>query len=410
MKTSTTNSMLIGLFMKNKNVIPQYFKNYIFIFTFFIMGCIPIHTDHEKIIIPIDLSLNRPVIKLFINNKGPYKFIFDTGASGNVIDTELADNLGLKETGKIEVGTPGSEITSLVTKVNVPGIVVSGKKFSNISMVKMNLRNMLPVDGILSFSEFSEYLININYPDKKIILEKGALQKDKESVISLTPDSEILTIQLEANGRKWNTHLDTGSPFLFSFPLSSKDNLKFKSPPVLVSGQSRTLNGSHKNWKAVLKGNIKLGNIIYNSPEVILSEITDERVNIGYQLLKDLSITIDTKNMLIKFEKVEVKDTVGTKETKINGDVGIVGRYGGVRSITCEDGVLYIQRDGSIKLELRKINDNLYQGQLPEGMKAINVLPNIRFERDSNKQVIGLTFINKDGKEDFVKKDDVLTD
>ncbi len=404
MKTSTIISVLLRLFIKSKNVISRCFAT--LVFTFLIMECITIHADSNKVIIPMDLSLNRPVIELLIYNKGPYKFIFDTGASGSVIDKELATTLELKETGKIEVGTPGSKSTSLVAKVNVPEIIVSGKEFSNISMIVMNLKEMIPVDGILSFKEFSGHLININYPDKKIILKKGELKKDRANVVSLMPGHEILTFQLETNGRMWDTHLDTGSPFLFSFPYSAKDELEFKSPPVLLPSQSRTINSSHKNWTAKLNGSIKLANIIYDSPDIILSERNSDKVNIGYQLLKDLSIIIDIQNELIQFEKIEVKNTVVTKEPKINNHVGIVGRYGGVRSITSEDGILYIQRDGSMKLMLVKTADNLYQGKLPEGLKAMNVLPKIRFENDSSGQIIGLTFIHQDGKEEFVKKDD----
>jgi hypothetical protein len=131
----------------------------------------------------------------------------------------------------------------------------------------------------------------------------------------------------------------------------------------------------------------------------------NEYVNIGYQLLKNLSITIDQQNRLIQFEEPEPEDTAG-EETWEKENTGITGRYGGVRSITLENGILYIQRDGSIKLKLVEVGDNLYEGKLPEGMRAMNVLPKIRFERDSSQRVIGLTFIYPDGREEFVKKDD----
>ena len=63
----------------------------------------------SEIIIPMDLSLNRPVIALFIDHQGPYSFILDTGAGGNVIDKGLASKLDLKATGKVEVRSPGND-------------------------------------------------------------------------------------------------------------------------------------------------------------------------------------------------------------------------------------------------------------------------------------------------------------
>lgn len=361
--------------------------------------------ESSGIIIPMDLSLNRPIIEIFINKKGPYRFIFDTGASGNIIDKELASLLDLKEIGKVEVGTPGSDKTSSAPQVSISEIKVSDQTLSNISMVAIDLRKMIPVDGILSFREFSEFLININYPEKKIILEKGTLHKDQANVTALVPDQRILTVPLQVDGRVWNAHLDTGSPVFFSFPYALKDRLGFKSPPVLQSGQARTVAGVHRNWAAELDGSVKLADIIYNSPKIILSERHNEYVNIGYQLLKDLSITIDQQNTLIQFNKPEPEDTAG-EETRETENTEIPGCYGGVRSITLENGILYIQRDGSIKMKLEKIGDNLYVGKLPEGLKAMNVLPKIRFERDSRQRVIGLTFIYPDGREEFVNKDD----
>ena len=44
----------------------------------------------------------RPVVEVMINNKGPYRFIFDTGASVSVIDTSVAAELSLGDAPKIQ--------------------------------------------------------------------------------------------------------------------------------------------------------------------------------------------------------------------------------------------------------------------------------------------------------------------
>jgi hypothetical protein len=45
--------------------------------------------------------------------------------------------------------------------------------------------------------------------------------------------------------------------------------------------------------------------------------------------------------------------------------------------------------------------------KLPNGMKAMNPLPMIRFEKDNNRNVKGLTFIYQDGRQEYVEKDDI---
>jgi hypothetical protein len=118
-------------------------------------------------------------------------------------------------------------------------------------------------------------------------------------------------------------------------------------------------------------------------------------------------VSIDQQNKLIQFSKYE-KSVTDEGKTPENDHKGITGRYGGVRSITLENGIYHIQRDGSIKLTLVEAGDNLYEVQLPAGMRAKNELPKIRFEWDDTGRVIGLTLIYPDGREEFVNKDNVL--
>src|ERR1700748_2039576 len=44
----------------------------------------------------------RPLVEVMINGKGPYRFILDTGATVNVIDTSVATELSLADRPRIE--------------------------------------------------------------------------------------------------------------------------------------------------------------------------------------------------------------------------------------------------------------------------------------------------------------------
>ena len=58
-----------------------------------------------------------------------------------------------------------------------------------------------------------------------------------------------------------------------------------------------------------------------------------------------------------------------------------------------------------MKLILVLIENNLYKIELTGGMKPMNELPNIRFERNDQNKIIGLSFVHDDGKEEFVRKE-----
>src|SRR4029077_4745038 len=103
----------------------------------------------------------RPIVEVKINGKGPYRFIFDTGASGTVISNELAHELFLPALQHAQMGRPGSNtpLDAYVTKVN--SLEIGGAKaegvaavYSDLSLLKhLNKSADAPV-GVLSSVNF----------------------------------------------------------------------------------------------------------------------------------------------------------------------------------------------------------------------------------------------------------------
>ena len=359
--------------------------------------------NNDVVIIPINLSSQRPIIELKINGKGPYKFIFDTGSSGNIIDANLADELKLNVVGYDSMETPGSENVIISKRVKVSNVSFDGTYISKDAVMNMiNLREMVPVDGILNPAFFSDFLITMDYPGSKLILVTGNLDKGDKDVISFKYNSMVIDPDVLIEGIKLGAHLDSGNPGGFDIPFSLKDQLNFKEEP----SKAETINtptASFKRWKAILNGSIQLGSVVYRNPEIHLVE-GFRYINLGYQILKDLKTTIDMKSNLIKFEKSTSVLTEKTINKEVQGEENeYTGWYGNhERKIFLENGELYLQRQNAPKLKLVKINEDEYE--MVFNMPVMNELPNIRFVRDENK-VIGLKFVFKDGKEEFVIKD-----
>jgi len=353
--------------------------------------------------IPLDISAQRPVIELTINQDGPYKFIFDTGSSGNVIDEKLAEKLNLEIVGENQVGTPGSESITMAKEVFVPNIGFKGTSvLKNTQMTSLDLRSMLPVDGVLSANFFSEYLITLDYLNSKLMLNVGELNEYDKDVVSYVQSQRVINIYILIDGKKIETHLDSGNPGLFDIPYSKKDQFSFKTEPK-EDGTINTPVASFKKWKATLDGKIKIGNIIYNNPDVQLVE-GFKTANVGYQILKDLKTTIDQNNNLIKFERsISITENkMFTEPWEVEND--FTGFYAkGERKIFIEDGEMYLRRGNAPKLKLVKLKDDEYEMVFYKPVN--NELPIIRFERDENSKVRGLAFLFKDGREEFVEKD-----
>lgn len=359
---------------------------------------------NDSVIIPLDLTTQRPVVELQINGKGPFRFIFDTGASGSVIDANLATEAGLKVIGEDSLRTPGSDNVIMSKRVKALMITFAGTDISkDATMNTMDLREMLPVDGILSPDFFANYLITLDYPGSKLILESGELDKTAKDVTPFTQKSGVISLDAFIAENKLEAHLDSGNPGGFDIPFSLKDQLDFKKGPN-EAGVINTSAASFKKWQAILIGDIRVGSVTYKNPEVHLVE-GFQFVNFGYQILKDLKTTIDGKNHLIKFEKsTSVIDGKKGQEEGQGEKNDFTGWYGEhERKVFLENGVMYLQRRSAPRLKLLKIKDDEYE--MVFNMPVANELPNVRFERDESRMVIGLTFVFKDGREDFVTKD-----
>ncbi|MCE7991661.1 MAG: hypothetical protein HEP71_06765 [Roseivirga sp.] len=355
-------------------------------------------TARQKQVIPLDLSTNRPIVEVKINGQGPYTFIFDTGSSTNVIDNQLAETLGLKVVGEDPLRSQGS--STLVSKrYEASDISITGAGFSKKGTLNgIALRSMLPVDGIIGGPFASDYLVTLDYPGSRLVLEKAELNKNDAGVTEFLQKPRVINLHIAVNGLAVETHLDTGNPGGFSLPYALKDQLTYKEEPV-EDGEIRTPVATYKKWRAQLAGEIKVGEVIYKDPKINLIE-GFEQANIGYGVIMDLQTIIDRKNHLIAFKKPD-SDASGSMGDEITDYSGTYGDK--LRSIFKENGDLYIQRGSSPKLKMALLEEDLYQITFPQPVR--NELPKVRFERNEQGKVRGMTFVYKDGREEFTKKD-----
>lgn len=194
----------------------------------------------------------------------------------------------------------------------------------------MPLRQMLPADGIISPSLFSDYLVTIDYPGSNLNLIKGALNANDESVVLFSQEARVINTQVDIDGNSMEAHLDSGNPGFFAIPFILKDKLSFKEDPV-EDGVIRTPGAEFKKWKAQLDGDITVGNVVFKEPTIELVE-GFSFVNMGFGFLSQVVTTIDRKNGLIRFkpsmngvQKFDIAESVST-ESEANE---FVGWYGG---------------------------------------------------------------------------------
>ena len=123
----------------------------------------------------------RPIItvKGTINGKGPFNFIFDTGASITVIEKQTAEKLGLSDKTLTTRNALGAGGALVATTLTVKSIKVDDVEATDIQVGVMDLSNVAKCGcirdfgGIIGYNFVKDYRVTIDYPKQEIHFEKA---------------------------------------------------------------------------------------------------------------------------------------------------------------------------------------------------------------------------------------------
>lgn len=115
------------------------------------------------------------VVPVFVNEKGPYDFALDTGASCTVISLELAAGFGLA-TEKISQLTAGGG-NGTVSRVQVSSLAVGAAQQRNLAaaasdfLTQLNAELGSKLQGIVGYDFLRHYRVTLDYPRWAVSLE-----------------------------------------------------------------------------------------------------------------------------------------------------------------------------------------------------------------------------------------------
>ncbi len=127
---------------------------------------------------------NMVVIKLKINNQGPYNFIMDTGVGVMIItDPQMIDSIPipdkriLKLNGCGEGDAVDAYITS-VLKVDIPGLTSYNVSAAILRTDHFSLSNYagIPIQGLLGYEFFSNLAVKVDFSDSTLTVYRSKNQ------------------------------------------------------------------------------------------------------------------------------------------------------------------------------------------------------------------------------------------
>lgn len=258
----------------------------------------------DPLVIPFEWNNNKIHFNVMVNGKGPFLFMFDTGASGEGrIDSALAAQLNLPvvdQTGNSDGVNISSVNVVSVSSIRYGSFDKGGvREVGKFKMISRNYNRNLragakPMMGIIGRDFFEGYLITIDCKKQELVISKGNLEKSDPNTLAY---DEPFRIPIQIGKVKTFGNMDTGSNVSMHLPLKLADSIA--TSELKKAGQGRRANTVFDFMGGTVQDNIILAGNQINNLEVLFSELAPE-VNIGMQLLKNYVITIDQKNQLIQ--------------------------------------------------------------------------------------------------------------
>jgi hypothetical protein len=250
----------------------------------------------------MDVVHDKPYVMVMVNGKGPFRFVIDTGTGAQALVTpELADALGLPAAGRAHLNDPSGRGGKNAPVVLMDRLKVAGVEFQGVKAVRHAVNGEDGAcDGLLGFTLFHDYLLTLDYPNRRMTLGTGALTADGErSVLPFRMPDGVPVAAMRIGAMQFEALMDSGGDGL-SLPEGLVSRLKFAVDPVaFAAGQSFSTRFEIKAAK--LAGDVQLGEYTFERPFVEI-HAAFPLANFGSCPMQNFALTFDQKNLLMRLE------------------------------------------------------------------------------------------------------------
>ena len=262
---------------------------------------------------------NMVVIKLKINNKGPFNFIMDTGVGLMIItDPKLIDSVNIsgKRILKLSGCGEGEAYDAYVTstlKIDIPGLTSYNVAAAILSTDHFGLSNYagMSIQGLLGYEFFSNLAVKIDFSDSTLTVyrpkDERLFAKGQKIPITLENHKPYLEANITLPGgsvkkSKLVIDLGAGHPLSLENMIDGPERPKKCIPANLGMGFNGPVTGFISRIKEIELGKYKIRNLISSFPEddSLKSALMERRDgNLGIGLLKKFVVVFDYYNKAI---------------------------------------------------------------------------------------------------------------
>jgi len=256
--------------------------------------------------LPIDWWCDFPMVQVFVDERGPFNFLLDTGASITIATPRVAALLP-DQTYEVHQHARGSSGTRMSIKnaLSIRDLRAGSVHFHEFDALIMDLADVsdafgTTIDGILGCPLFEDALLRIDFPSREVRVQLGTLKGRKRADLFRFSGKKRPVVGVTIGSKTYPVLVDTGSGDGLSLKESVFHEQKYQNDPVLASisvgigGKPRTLH------EARLSGTATIGPHVLDQP--IIRSAGNSSL-LGVKILRNFVLTYDRKNDLIQLER-----------------------------------------------------------------------------------------------------------
>ena len=251
---------------------------------------------------PLEVTHGKPFAMVMVNGRGPFRFVIDTGTGTEAfVAPELADQLGLPAAGQARLSDPSGQGGQRVPMVMIQSLTLAGVDFGSFKApVHALSTDDGPCMGLLGFVLFRDYLLTLDFPNRRVMLQAGALAPDGErTVLPFRSPDGVPIVAMMIGRLHLDAQIDSGGQGL-SLPEPVAARLKFAAEPSAFSnGQSLSTKFQIKG--ARLASDVHVGGYTFERPFVEINPAFP-LANFGSCPMQKFALTFDQKRGLIRFD------------------------------------------------------------------------------------------------------------
>ncbi len=290
--------LLIGIFLLLQTAFKGFSQNFEFV------------KDRKSQGMAFKFVKNLVIIPLYVNGKGPYDFILDTGVGPMIVtDPTIIDSLNFATMRKIKITGLGMHEVEAFVSQNVRARV--GDAVANnipTAILQKDLFNLsgylgLKVYGLIGYNFFNSFIVDIRYSDKWMVFsdyEKKIKYRGSKIPIEIQNMKPYVYADLDIEGSeriRAKFLMDTGASHAIS--MEELNGGAFPQPEKKIKANlGMSISGEIKGFvgrtSQLLFGNYTFKNVVTAFPdfETISSKVdlSQRNGNMGGDLLKRFNI------------------------------------------------------------------------------------------------------------------------